>query len=292
MTEKERLNLYVSPEAKEMFEAAVAEYYGQTDGYRSKAAELALREWSDRDRDARIEDKLDRVLEELGAPPSEEELERERDESNTTEKPKQGWPTGPVGNSLTAIDESLPKGTATESEIETAIEEHGGTAYKTQKKYWDLIDKNNVAMEIPDDSNEYATDPSTLATQCELREKVSVSAVRDVVKKYADYFGAELEHPEEWYLESVDDAYAEWNELKFDKAPDLDDSDWREETFGVREPRDLEGDEEEEGPSEAVETAVAEENENAPDGDVMDAREEIEALSRAVADGGNTEGDT
>lgn len=283
MTEKERLNLYVSPEAKEKFEAAVAEYYGQTDGYRSKAAELALREWADRDRDARIEDKLDRVLEELDPDSSEETLERERDKSNDDDHGEsKGWPTGPVGNSLTAIQDALPSsGAVSEDVIQTAIEEHGGTAYKTVRKYWNLVEKHNLAMEIPDDTDEYAADSRGLAMVCETREDITAADVRKVVDDHADDFGAGLEYPEEWYLDALEESYAEHNELKFAQAPDLDDTVWREEKFGDTEPSAETG-----GGKEANTSEDDDSTESAEEQSASGVGGEMAALESAMTDGG------
>jgi len=283
VTNKERVELYLSPEAKEAFEKAVVEHFGQLNGFKSQAGEMALREWADRDRDARIEDKLDRVLDELAPGPSEESLERERNSSNNDSNADETWPTGRVGSSLTAIEDALPStGTVSDEEIETAIEEHGGSAYKTVQKYWGLVEKHNLAFEVPGLSDTYAVDPGGLAMACETSDEVSAADVRNVVDEYVDDFGADLQYPEEWYLHALEETYAEHNDLKFAQAPDLDDTEWREETFGeVTGETEVQPDDEkpgtEETPAEGIQA-----------GEVAD---EMDALQDAVTDGGNTAGD-
>lgn len=286
MSGKERIHLYVSEDVKEKFDKAVAEHFGQTDGFRSEAAELALREWADRDRDARIEEKLDRVLDELGADASEEPLEREKDKSNDEDGSGQkGWPTGRVGNSLTAIEHDLPSsGTVSEDDIETAIEEHGGTAYKTVRKYWKLVEKHKVAMPIPDSSDEYAADQRALAMACETRDDVTAADVRSVVDEHADDFGADLEFSEEWYLNALDENFAKYNRLKFAQAPDLDDTDWRLEKFDEQDPLG-ETDESKEPESTGSDDSTNSSQQLSPD----DVAGEMSALENAMTDGGGDE---
>lgn len=54
-----RITFHVSDDAEEAFRAKVRELFGHEHGNLSKAGELALREWSDQDRDARNERKID-----------------------------------------------------------------------------------------------------------------------------------------------------------------------------------------------------------------------------------------
>lgn len=232
MTNRERITLYVSTEAKEQFEKAVSEFYGQTDGFKSQAGELALREWADKGRDARIEEKLDQLLEFHEGGGSDESLERERRASNGSDSTSIS-PTNPTEKSIQAIVADLPNNTVlNESLVETPIENHAGSSYKTLKKYKRLLAKRNHIFPIPDSSGEFATSASTLAMQCEIRDRISPADTREIVRSYADSLGADLEHPEEWYLEELDEKYVEHNSLKFDRVPDLDSSEWREETFG------------------------------------------------------------
>lgn len=97
MTDRVRIVGRIDPEIKKQFQEYVEETLGGKQGDQSRAMERALKEYMDNDRAARIESKVDDVLDQLdemeSTPPprSDESSERERQSTTSSNDPFSGF---------------------------------------------------------------------------------------------------------------------------------------------------------------------------------------------------------
>lgn len=230
MTDRVRIVGRIDPEIKKQFQEFVEEQTGGHQGDQSRLMERALVEYMDNDRSARIESKVDDVLDrldEMESPPppqSEDTLERERQSATSSNDPFDGYNTR-TEETVAAIAADLPESTSiNESMLETAIEDNAGASYKTLKKYKRLLKKRGVAIPSPHvEEDTFYTDSTPLALTCESDETISPHDIDVLVGEYVDELG------DEWYLEALPDDYIAHNELDYDRHPELDSSGYRDE---------------------------------------------------------------
>lgn len=229
MTDRVQPGGRIDPEIKKQFKEYVQENSSGNKGDYSRLLERALVEYMDNDRGARIESKIDELHEkfdELEAPPptrSDDELERERQSATSSNDSVGGFNTR-TEETVAAIAADLQgSNSVNESILETAIEDNAGASYKTLKKYKRLLRKRGLAIPSPHvDEDVFYVDPTPLALTCENDEKISPHDIDQLVGEYADALG------EDWYLEALPDAYIADNELDYDKYPDLDSAEYRD----------------------------------------------------------------
>lgn len=231
MTDRVHPGGRIDPEIKQEFKQFVEETTGGNKGDYSRLLERALVEYMDNDRGARIESKVDDVLDRLDefeappAPRSEQSSERER-QSATSSNPTVDSFNSRTDQAVQAIAADLPASTSiTESMIETAIEDNAGASYKTVKKYKRLLKKRGEAVPSPvTQEDKWYTDPTPLALTCENNDNVSPHDIDILIGEYEDALG------EQWYLDALPDAFIENNQnLKYDRHPELDSSAYRRE---------------------------------------------------------------
>lgn len=230
MTDRERIVGRIDPEIKRQFQEFVEETTGGNQGDQSRLMERALVEYMDNDRSARIESKVDEVLDRLDefedTPPtsSEDSLERERQSETSSNRSFDGFNTR-TEQAVEAIAADMPDGTAiTESMVETAIEDNAGASYKTVKKYKRLLQKRGQAIPSPiAGEDKWFTSQTSLALMCENNEKVTPHDIDVLLGEYEESLG------DMWYLDALPDEYLSHNELKFDRHPELDSSTYRHE---------------------------------------------------------------
>lgn len=228
MTDRERIVGRIDPEIKKRFQEFVEETTGGNQGDQSRLMERALEEYMDNDRGARIESKVDDVIDKLDefeeppSPRSEESSERER-QSATTSNPTADSFNNQTEQAVQAIAADMPDGTSiTESMVETAIEDNAGASYKTVKKYKRLLKKRGHAIPSPiTDEDQWYTSQTALALRCENAKNVTPHDINDLVGQYMESLGRE------WYLDALPDDWMEDRELKYDRHPELDSSAYR-----------------------------------------------------------------
>lgn len=229
MTDRVRIVGRIDPEIKKQFQEYVEETLGGKQGDQSRAMERALKEYMDNDRAARIESKVDDVLDQLdemeSTPPprSDESSERERQSTTSSNDPFSGF-NNRTEEAVAAITADLPESTSiTESMLETAIEDNAGASYKTIKKYKRLLRKRGLAIPSPlPEEDKWYTDQTPLVLACETNEQVTPHNIDVLVGEYEDVLD------EQWYLEALPNDYMAHNELKYDQHPGLDSSIYRD----------------------------------------------------------------
>lgn len=230
MTDRVHPGGRIDPEIKKEFKEYVQENSTGNKGDYSRLLERALVEYMDNDRGARIESKVDDVLDrldEMESPPppqSEDTLERERQSATSSNDPFDGYNTR-TEETVAAIAADLEgSNSVNESMLETAIEDNAGASYKTLKKYKRLLKKRGMAIPHPNvDEDAFYVDRTALVLSCETGETVTPHDIDTLVGEYEDELG------EEWYLESLPEDYIAHNELDYDRHPDLDSSGYRDE---------------------------------------------------------------
>lgn len=228
MTDRVQPGGRIDPDIKEQFKEYVRENTGGNKGDYSRLLERALVEYMDNDRGARIESKIDDVLDKLDEfeptppTPSEEKSERERESATPSNDPLAGF-NERTKSSITAIANDLPDDAKIkEYALETAIEKNAGTSPKTIKKYKNLLKKTGLAMPnpLPDEDLIY-TGATRLALACENNDKITPAHIDSIVGQYADALG------DNWYLDALPDDYVTTSELKYDRVPGFDSSEYR-----------------------------------------------------------------
>lgn len=218
MGDKERLVFYVNEETAESFRKQVAEMYGKADGNMSLAGENALREWTDKDRAARIEDKLDEVLTHLDEKPD----ERERNPEVSSEM-------GPrIQDRYDSIVHDLPEKTwIGDDVVERCIAKHAGDTDDTFRRYKRNLKQHGELIELPEgvdgpDGERYATHPRTWALRAENDDRIKPAHIDAVVGELEPALG------EDWYLDALPDDYIKHNQLCYDEIPALSSLDYQE----------------------------------------------------------------
>jgi len=207
MSDKERVVLYLNEETAEAFRKQVAAMYGKADGNMSLAGENAIREWTDKDRAARIEDKLDTVLAQLDAP----ECERERNSAVSQE------PTTPSDRRHAEMVEMLPdSGWVGEDVVERCIADASGDSRGTLKKYKKRMLRQGDLIKLPDgvapdEDERYAVSATTWAIRAENDDAITLSHIDTKVGELEPELG------EDWYLEALPDPFIENNQLMYDE---------------------------------------------------------------------------
>lgn len=230
MTDRVQPGGRIDPEIKRQFKEFVEETTGGNKGDYSRLLERALIEYMDNDRSARIESKVDEVLDRLDEfedtphPPSQDSLERER-QTATSSNPSSDTFNTRTEQAIGAIAADLPDGTAiSESMIETAIEDNAGASFKTIKKYKRLLKKRGEAIPSPITSEEkWYTSQTSLALMCENTDDVTPHDIDVLIGQYEESLGSE------WYLEALPNDYMAHTELKYDRHPELDSAPYRNE---------------------------------------------------------------
>lgn len=218
MGEKERLVFYVNEETAEAFRAQVAEMYGKADGNLSLAGENALREWTDKDRAARIEDKLDEVLTHLDEKPD----ERERNRAVSSGDGKR------VRNRQNSIADDLPeKQWVGEDVVDRLIAKHAGDSADTLRKYKKRLKQEGDLIELPEgvgdpDGERYATHAMTWALRAENDDRIRPAHIDVMVGELEPALG------EGWYLEALPNDYIKHNQLCYDEITGLSSIDYQE----------------------------------------------------------------
>jgi hypothetical protein len=215
----------IDPEIKQDFKQYVEETTGGNQGDYSRLLERALVEYMDNDRGARIESKVDDVLDKLDefadtpTPRSEESLERERQSATSSNPPIDSFNTR-TEQAVQAISADMPnESSITESMVETAIEDNAGASYKTVKKYKRLLRKHGHAIPSPiTGEDKWYTSVTPLALTCENNDKVTPHDIDELIGEYQDTMG------EQWYLEALPDNFITNKDLKYDRHPNLDSS--------------------------------------------------------------------
>lgn len=227
MTDRVQPGGRIDPEIKEEFKQFVEETTGGNRGDYSRLLERALVEYMDNDRGARIESKVDEVLDKLdeveSSPPpsSEQSLERERQSTTTSNRSTNSF-NNQTEQAVQAIAADMPTDTSiTESMVETAIEDNAGASYKTIKKYKRLLKKRGHAIPSPiTQEDEWYTGLTSLSLTCENNDKITPHDIDVLIGEYEDSLG------EKWYLDALPDAVLKNQELKYDRHPDLDSSEY------------------------------------------------------------------
>lgn len=199
------------------FEKYAVEKEGKKAGAKPKHLEIALREYMDEGRTARIERRVNALHDRLDEVLSEKSLERERRKSDGLSSPV--TPTSPGNKTeerLTQITQDLPEHTVvSEAMIETPIEMYAGSSPKTLEKYKRLLKKRGHILPHPFDTEKYMTSQRQFAVFCEHSEKVTSNVLDQLVGMYEDLFDND-----EWYLEALPNDFIEGNELKYDTIAD------------------------------------------------------------------------
>lgn len=223
--DKQKLGCYVDRDAYEDFVAFVIDKHGTKKGNLGRELSKAMESWSsgtDVDalerRLASMEGRLDAMADTL----SRVDRERENDSSSGFGGSSDSY-NARTERKVDAIEQALPEGTdVDDSIVEHVIEEHGGTARKTVKKYKRLLRNRGIAFPVPDEQS----DPSDLdvgswvvgrqkfAMRLEANEAFSPDAVDRIVGEYDAYLG------EDWYLEALPNAWLENHETKLEKTGD------------------------------------------------------------------------
>ena len=217
MSDKERISLYVSKKSANVFRDAVREKYGKVDGNMSKAGESAIIEWSDNDRAARNEDKLD----EVHALVSQLVAEREK-ESN-----------GSGGGDISArekrekIIERLQSGntwvdrSTVNRVIRVVADIH---ADKSVKQHFQRLKDEGSLLAHPTKDGEWTHSRRALVMYCESANDVDLDFIDHMVGEHEPILG------DDWYVESVPDSFMHGTLLKYDKAVEAvsDSHDYRE----------------------------------------------------------------
>lgn len=209
----------IDEEVADDFRQFTQEKKGRIRGEMGRLAEKALLEYMDNDRYARIENKQDELIELVEGALSEGALERERNSNEVSNATTQSV----TDKRLQAISADIPEHTAiSEAMLETAIEENAGTAYKTKKKYKELLVKRGIVFEDPVDPDEFITSKRQLAIVCEQNPDVSAAHIDGILGTYDGVL------EEDWYLEALPDAMIEGSELKYDTVDNLDSTQYRQ----------------------------------------------------------------
>lgn len=141
VADKVQVKGWVNPEVKEAFEKFVVELHGQKYGYMSQELENALRFYTDKDRLAHIDDKLDRVLDRI-------EDTHTHKASETLAKVKR------IAGRLHDTDRTVIPG----DKVTRAIERGPGGDDRTVRKYKRQLKRQGKAYEHPSDSDVWTLD--------------------------------------------------------------------------------------------------------------------------------------
>lgn len=225
MTDRVRIVGRIDPEIKKQFQEFVRDATGGNQGDQSRLMERALVEYMDNDRGARIESKVDAVLDRLDeiedtpSPRSEQSLERERQTATSSNPTVDNFNTQ-TEQAVQAITADMPgEASITESMVETAIEDNAGASYKTIKKYKRLLRKRGYAIPSPvTGEDNWYTSVTPLALTCENNSDISPHDIDVLIGEYQDTLG------DQWYLDALPDPFIANNDLKYDRHPELDSS--------------------------------------------------------------------
>lgn len=134
MSDKVQVKGWVNPDVKEAFEKFVVELHGQKYGYMSQELENALRFYTDKDRLAHIDDKLDRVLSRM-------------DDTHTHKPSETEVKVTRISDRLHALDRTVIPA----DDVRRAIEDVAGADDRTIEKYHEQLKRRAVAYEHPTD---------------------------------------------------------------------------------------------------------------------------------------------
>lgn len=137
MGERVQLKVWVDADVKEAFEKFVVETHGQKRGHMSEEAEKAISEYVDHDRYARIDDKLDRVLDRL-------------DDADATHTHKRTATAAKVEKIAEALGET-GRTVIKADTVRRAIEGVAGADDRTVEKYRRQLKRRGLAYEHPTD---------------------------------------------------------------------------------------------------------------------------------------------
>lgn len=188
-------------------------------GAKPKHLENALREYLDKDRLGRVEDKVDALPDEIAEALSEKLPERERRKSKPESPSSPGTTAGSqTEQRLQTIVNEIPSDTSvSEALLETPIENHAGSSPKTLNKYKRLLTKRGHVFEHPIESDEYVTGERTFVLICENNPKISPDFVDYISGEYEDVLG------EDWYLDALPDSIIASDTLKLEQVGGGDD---------------------------------------------------------------------
>lgn len=216
MAERVQVKFRIDRDVAEAWERFVKEKTGQKRGEMSRQAQNALEEFMDHDRYSRIEERLDEVHEAVvkGGHPhrSEDTLDRERrpsDESPTA--PSE--PSNRTERRLERVVADLPDDTTvSEAMLETPIEEHAGSSYKTLRKYKRLLRKRGHVIDHPVEPDTYVTGARQFTLICEQHNEISPADIDELYASFEDYLG------DGWYLEALPDDMIAHQDLKIERV--------------------------------------------------------------------------
>ena len=205
MSDKERISLYVSKKTAKAFRDAVRERYGKVDGNMSTAGESALVEWSDNDRAARNEDKLDEVYTLVSQIAAEREKESNGGGAgDISAKEKREKIIERLQSGNTWVDRSTVNRV-----IRVVADIH---ADKSVKQHFQRLKDEGSLLAHPTEDGKWTHSRRTLVMYCESANDVDSQYIDHIVGEHEPILG------EDWYVESVPDPFMDELLLKYDRA--------------------------------------------------------------------------
>jgi hypothetical protein len=147
-----QFNVRLSADVADQFREFVKSSEGKTDGTLGEHAENALLEYMDRDRDARVEEKVDRnreLLEELCDAVSEADGHTHTPDSDISEPSTSGSPTVERTRQIAKRLQSESDSVVSNDDVERAIVDIAGGHDQTVKKYKSELRRRGLCFEHP-----------------------------------------------------------------------------------------------------------------------------------------------
>jgi hypothetical protein len=175
MTKREPKTVRIDPEVWDSFVSWVVETEGQKKGELGRHVENALSEYIDHGRDARIEEKVDRILTHVSEP-SDAHTHTSTRASEAVEKARE-------------IHQRVADNHGTmirQDDLQRAIEDIAGADDRTIQKYEELLKRRGLLFRHPDDSPVWTVERERWLTWCEnYVDNNPTVEIHDVIEGYS-----------------------------------------------------------------------------------------------------------
>lgn len=214
------LSARVEEDVRDAFREYTHEVKGQVRGEFGRLVERAMREYMERDRLARLDERLEQIEER-----QDEILHLLRNEDVPVQTDRTHSHTDRVAN-LDNLEPQVRKGVkstlehlpdkVSESDFEQAVHKAGRTDPRTVEKYEKLLESRGILLPDPRTSSEYKwfSSPMKFALVCEQNRGLSAEDIAELIDSL-EAFG---KFSAEEYRDALPDSMVEDNDLKIDEA--------------------------------------------------------------------------